>query len=89
VPTRGRRRGPQEVAKFFEQVGATVDFQKFEPREFIAEGDVVVALGHYQATIKTTRRSFASDWVMVFHMRGGKIARFREFTDSFGLTNAY
>lgn len=89
VPTRGHRQGPQEVAGFFEQVGATVDFKRFEPTQFVAEGDVVVALGFYEAIIKTTGRRFASDWVMVFTMRGGKIARFQEFTDSLALTNAY
>ena len=89
VPTRGRRKGHQEVGKFFEQVGATVDFKRFEPRQFVAEGDTVVVLGFYDAIVKTTGRPYAADWVMVFTLRDGKISRFQEFTDSFGLTNAY
>lgn len=89
VPTRGVRRGHAEVGRFFEQVGATVDFKRFEPREFVAEGDKVVALGYYEAVVKPTGRPFTSDWVMVFTLRDGKIVRFQEFTDSFGLTNAY
>jgi hypothetical protein len=89
VPMRGKKKGPKEVANFFESVGANVDFKRFEPRTFVAEGDIVVVLGYYEATIKPTKRPFASDWVMVFTMRGGKIARFQEFTDSLALTNAY
>ena len=89
VPTRGRRTGPQEVGKFFEQLGNAVDFKRFEPRQFVAEGDTVAVLGFYDAVAKPTGRPFASDWVMVFTLSEGKISRFQEFTDSLGLTNAF
>src|ERR1700736_3825123 len=47
VPTSGERRGKAAVAEFFKQVAANVSFSQFEPKEFIATGDKVVALGHY------------------------------------------
>jgi ketosteroid isomerase-like protein len=89
VPQGGPRKGLQQVGRFFEQVGASTDFKTFEPRTFVAEGDTVVALGYYDGTVKTSGKPFASEWAMVFTLRGGKIAKFREFTDSFGLTNAF
>src|SRR5215211_4342376 len=46
---RGLRQGKAAVAKFFEQVNETTSFQQFEPREYVAQGDTVVALGHYRA----------------------------------------
>ena len=56
-------------------------FSRFEPREFIATGDKVVALGHYVG--KTSiGKSFDLDWAMVFTLRNGKVVRFQEFTDS-------
>jgi len=70
-------------------VGSTLDFQAFEPREFIAQGDTVVAIGFYKATVKATRKQTASDWAMVFNFRNGKIVRFREFTDSAAIVRAY
>ena len=50
VPTSGERRGKAAVAEFFAQVGKNVNFSRFEPKEFIATGDKVVALGDYSAT---------------------------------------
>ena len=82
VPTAGRRRGKAAVAEFFSTLAATTSFQKFEPREFVAQGDKVVALGHYALTALSTGRSTASDWAMVFTIQNGKMTHFREFTDS-------
>jgi ketosteroid isomerase-like protein len=89
VPFSGERNGKSEVAEFFRQVASTEDFQQFEPREFVAQGDKVVALGHYRAVTKPTGRSFESDFVMVFTLRDGKVARFQEFTDSAGINAAF
>src|ERR1700694_238097 len=50
VPTSGERRGKVAVAEFFKRVAANVNFSRFEPKEFIATGNKVVALGHYTAT---------------------------------------
>jgi uncharacterized protein len=89
VPFSGPRTGKAAVAEFFKQVAASEDFQQFEPREFVAQGDKVVALGHYRAVTKPTGRTFDSDFVMVFTLRGGKVAAFREFTDSAGINAAF
>jgi uncharacterized protein len=89
VPFSGERRGKAAVAEFFKQVSASEDFQQFEPREFVAQGDKVVALGHYRAVTKATGKTFDSDFVMVFTLRGGKVAAFQEFTDSAGINAAF
>jgi ketosteroid isomerase-like protein len=88
VPTSGERRGKAAVEEFFGQVAANYTFSRFEPRQFIATGDTVVALGHYAAT--TSRgTSVESDFAMVFTIRDGRIARFQEFTDSAALNAAF
>ena len=33
--------------EFFKRCRRPEDFQQFEPREFVAQGDKVVAIGHY------------------------------------------
>src|SRR4051812_35169990 len=66
VAGHGKRRGPAQVGKFFQEIGASVNFQQFEPREFLADGDKVVALGHYSGTVTPTGRGFDEDFVMVF-----------------------
>jgi uncharacterized protein len=89
VPTSGRRRGRSEVARFFETVGKSISFAVFDPREFVAQGDKVVALGHYTATAIPTGGTFDSDWVMTFTLKNGKIVKFSEFSDSAQLNRAF
>jgi uncharacterized protein len=89
VPFAGERRGTPAVAEFFKLVADSEDFEQFEPREFIAQGDKVVAIGHYRAKTKATGRTFDSDFVMVFTLRGGKVAAFQEFTDSAAVNAAF
>jgi len=88
VPTSGERRGKAAVATFFQQVAKNVNFQTFEPKEFIATGDKVVALGHYTATTPIGK-SFDSDFAMVFTLRNGCVSHFQEFTDSAAINAAY
>lgn len=66
VPTSGERRGKAAVAEFFKQVAENINFLQFEPKEFIATGDTVVALGHYIATTPM-KKSFESDFAMGVH----------------------
>ncbi len=89
LPTAGRRRGRADVRKFFETVRDTIDFRTFEPRDFIAEGDRVAVAGSYSGTAKATGREFTADWLMVFDLRGGKVTRFREYTDTHALAQAF
>jgi uncharacterized protein len=88
VPTAGERRGKAAVADFFKQLTDNASFSRFEPKEFIATGDKVVALGHYTATTPM-KKSFDSDFVMVFTVRNGKITHFEEFCDSAAINAAY
>jgi uncharacterized protein len=88
IPTEGTRRGPAEVAKFFEIVGSTWDFTAMEPREFVASGDTVAVIGRYAGVARATGKTMDSAWVMVWKIRGGKVVYFREYTDTQALAAA-
>jgi ketosteroid isomerase-like protein len=68
---------------------AAEETTKFEPKEFIAQGDRVVALGTYAATVRETGRSYETDWVHVFTVKDGKITSFNEFFDSAAASRAF
>jgi ketosteroid isomerase-like protein len=70
-------------------VEANQETLEFEPREFIAQGDKVVSLGHYRWRVKTTGREFSSDFAHVFTVRDGKIVSFQEYTDTASAARAY
>ena len=61
LPTRGRRRGRQAVAEFFQAVNDTFDLQRFEPKDVTAQGDRVVVLAEDTSRIKATVVSFHED----------------------------
>ena len=85
IPTEGTRRSAGEVAQFFASVADTWKFTAFEPREYIASGDSLAVTGHYAATVPSTGKTVAADWVMVWKFRDGKVAYFREYTDTLAL----
>jgi ketosteroid isomerase-like protein len=88
VPMSGERRGKAAVGEFFKQVAANVTFSRFEPKEFITTGDKVVTLGHYTGTTPA-KKSFDSDFAMVFTLKNGKVTHFQEFCDSAAINAAF
>ena len=78
----GRRQGPEQVGQFFSDLGGAVEFQELQPREFVAQGDRVVVLGHSHYTIRANGRPLEQDWVMVLKLRDGKIAEYQYFEDT-------
>jgi len=89
IPIAGRCLGRDQVAGFFKRLSGAADMRLFQPRQFIAEGDNLVVLGSSTFVVRANGREISNDWVMVFTMRGGKVARFREFTDTAVLSRAF
>jgi ketosteroid isomerase-like protein len=89
VPFVRERPGREQVAQLIAKLTETQDADQFEPREFIAQGEKVVALGHYRWRVKPTGRSYASDLVHVFTVQDGKVSTFREYLDTHAWAAAY
>ena len=81
-PLGGVKKGHAGVAEFFSLLVTSEDITKFEPLEFIAQGDRVVVLGKHCAVVKETGRSYETDWVQIFTIEDGKISSFVEFFDN-------
>jgi uncharacterized protein len=82
LPTAGARRGRQQVAEFFQAVDQVFEIQRFEPKSFIAQGDLVVVLGSDTASVRATGKVLTDEWAHVFTIRDGKIAAMREYLDT-------
>lgn len=82
LATSGNRTGRQAVAQFFTAVNDTFEIQRFEPREFLAQGDRIVVLGSETARVRTTGKVLELDWVHVFALRNRKVIAFQEFFDT-------
>jgi ketosteroid isomerase-like protein len=82
APFAGARKGRGQVSEFFKSLADSQDSLSFEPREFVAQGDKVVALGVYNWRVKATGREYGGDWAHVFTVRDGKVVGFHEYMDS-------
>ncbi|HZT57384.1 MAG TPA: nuclear transport factor 2 family protein [Pyrinomonadaceae bacterium] len=89
VPFAGARRGAGQVAEFFSTLGDAQDVLSFEPREFVAQGEHVVALGEYKWRVKKNGREYGGGFAHVFTVRGGKIVAFHEYMDTASAADAY
>jgi len=89
VPYMGAREGRDAVVEFFAQLSESETITKFEPREWVAEGDKVVVVGVSEAEVRATGKQYGLDWVHVFTLRDGFISDFREFFDTARVVDAF
>ncbi|WDT74183.1 MAG: nuclear transport factor 2 family protein [Candidatus Manganitrophus sp.] len=83
VPWLQPRQGREEVVKFFEALAA-VEISKFQPKTFLENGKIVVALIDFEATVKATgRKVLEEDEVHIWHFDDqGEVVRFRHRADT-------
>ena len=82
APFKGTYRGREGVGQFFTWLAEAVEVESFEPREFYAQGNTVVALGRYRFRARKTGKAYETDWTMVWRFRDGEVARFEVHKDS-------
>lgn len=89
VPFTGRFEGPSEVGRFFGTLAGAVDILKFEPQEFIAQGDKVVVLGESLFKTKERGNEFANKWAHVITVADGKLKHFQDYGDTAAAAKAF
>jgi uncharacterized protein len=82
-------RRPAGVEQVTRMLFEALEFEIFQPDEFIAGGDQVVVLGHERCRIRATGRIVEAKWVQVFTLRDGKISRYREYSDTAAWDSGY
>ena len=89
VPWGGGRRGIDGVKSFFAEIAAHVDFETFEPQQFLNGQGFVLVLGHTIARMKPAGGRIDDEWAHCLWIRGGKVVQFREFSDTHAVIQAY
>ena len=89
IPLVGQREGARQVTQILAKLSEMQDAEQFDVREFVAQGDKVIALGHYRWRIKSSGQFFESDWARAFGIRNGKISSFQEYVDTYAWAAAY
>lgn len=82
-PYAGTYKGPDAVLKnVFMRLAMEWEGYSAVADEFVAQGDVVVALGRYGGKYRATGKSFSAPYAHVWTLRDGKAVRFRQYTDT-------
>ena len=88
-PTLGPRKGPRQVQEFFQLVAENEDFVRFLAARILRRGRQGFVLGNYSLRCSRPASRSRREWVHVFTLRDGKVARFREFTDTAKFAEAF
>jgi ketosteroid isomerase-like protein len=89
VPIFGRWEGPAGVRDYYATLLEHVEYEQFEPQEYILSGETVVVLLYVRAIIKATGRRYAHDSVHVLKLRDGLIVHRRSYSDTAEIAAAF
>jgi ketosteroid isomerase-like protein len=89
VPFTGKFQGVEGVGRFFSALAGALDILKFEPREFIAQGNKVIVLGENRYRVKEQKEEYDSKWVDVLTVENGKITSYEQYDDTAQLERAF
>jgi ketosteroid isomerase-like protein len=85
----GTWRGADGVQECMRRLRAGQQTESLEFLEFVSEGDHVVVRLHVRGRVIATGKSFESDIIHFFTLRGGKVARLIDFFDTAALAAAH
>ena len=84
VPWLQPLRGRMQVPRFFEVLSTQLEFHRFEPKEFLAQGLTVVSLVDVEVSVRATgKRMIEIDEVHLWRFNAqGLVQRFRHRVDT-------
>jgi uncharacterized protein len=85
----GTYNGKQAVLAWFGTLAENLEFQVFEPREFIAQGDKVVSLLYAEAVTRRNGRKIVNHEAHVWTFRDGNVVRIQFYQDTAAIVAAY
>ncbi|MFC0227977.1 alpha/beta fold hydrolase [Serratia aquatilis] len=89
VSTVGLLRGHAGVRSWLGSFPQNFQPQAFAIRQLIESADTVVAHGYFRHSVISTGNAFSGDFVILFTIRDGLIARYQIFEDSAALSRAF
>ena len=82
VIPQSRLEGREGTRSFFESIFEKTEVLRFEPEQFIVEGDMVVVLGNEHQRVKRSGRELKQNWVQIYTVEDNLITRMEEFATS-------
>ena len=76
------RQGGQGMVDYLTDLLAVIEFQRVTRHTYLERGSTVVSLGSARGHVKANGKTVETDYVQVFEVRDGKVARAREYVDT-------
>ena len=89
IPFAGKFVGMEGLAKMFALQSSSIKIKSFVPEKFCANEDTVVVLGNDTVEVIPTSKSYHTDWVQAFTLRGGLITEVMVYIDSNAIARAF
>jgi ketosteroid isomerase-like protein len=81
--------GPQAVLNgVFMRIGQDFDGFRIQVRRMVGAGDTVLVEARYLATARATGKKLDAQVAHVWDVRGGKLVRFQQYTDTWQVAQA-
>ncbi len=88
-PGGGRHIGAETVLKnVFAKFRLDWDAWQAVVEEWLDAGEIIVALGEYRGTYKSTGKSTTAAFAHVYKFKNGRIFKFQQYTDTFKVAEA-
>ena len=71
-----------DVLRFFSKIGESLAIEMFQPTEFSANGDRVIAIGSLRAKVKQTGLVYDNEWAMSWTLRDGRVTKWQVYEDT-------
>ena len=88
VPWAGEYSGKDNVGRFFQALGSSVEVANHPVTALVAQGDTVVATGDVSFRVRETGKAGSSKWVYIWKLANGHVQSYDQFNDP-GLAEAF
>lgn len=83
IPWAAPRHGHEGVTDFLKVLGNLLIPEVFEIKHYLENGPIVIALGHQKGYVLQTGVPYEFDFVHLWELRQGKVAKFRVYYDTY------
>ncbi len=88
IPISGSWHGKDNVVPALERNFAYFAQQQSNVQQVVAQGDLVVVIGHETGIYKPTNRPYDLEWVQIFTIKRKKLVKFKQIYDTAAVLSA-
>lgn len=89
IPFAGTFKGIEGIIKMLSIQSATLEIKTFLPKKICADDDTVVVLGTDTVVVRSTGKTYTSEWGHAFTFKDGKIIHVHVYMDTKKIADAF